>query len=160
MVMVEIILKCEAWKCFNYFAEWDCFPDGTVAKIGMPMQRCKRPGLDSCIRKITAVMANHCNILAWQISWTEESGDLQYIGSPNCQTQLSKHTHVFIQNNKHDDLWNRDNYSGLNIFAIVLNYVQLNHFNSLLCINGYTVTSFFPEVPLFTFANIRPEDGR
>ena len=48
----------------------------------------------------------------------------------------------------------------LNIFAIVLNYVQLNHFNTLLCINGYTVTSFFPEVPLFTFANIRPEDGR
>ena len=26
-------------------------------------------------------MATHCNILAWRISWTEESGGLQSMGS-------------------------------------------------------------------------------
>ena len=25
-------------------------------------------------------MATHCSILAWEIPWTEEPGDLQYMG--------------------------------------------------------------------------------
>ena len=25
-------------------------------------------------------MVTHCSILAWEIPWTEESGDLQYMG--------------------------------------------------------------------------------
>ena len=27
-------------------------------------------------------MATHCSILAWRISWTEETGGLQFMGSP------------------------------------------------------------------------------
>ena len=26
-------------------------------------------------------MATHCSILAWRISWTEETGELQFMGS-------------------------------------------------------------------------------
>ena len=33
-------------------------------------------------------MATHCNILAWEIPWTEEPGRLQSMGSQS-QTQLS-----------------------------------------------------------------------
>ena len=34
-------------------------------------------------------MAIHSNILAWIIPWTEEPAELQSIGSPKNQTELS-----------------------------------------------------------------------
>ena len=33
-------------------------------------------------------MATHSSILAWEISWTEEPGGLQSMGSPKSQTGL------------------------------------------------------------------------
>ena len=35
-------------------------------------------------------MATHWNILAWEIPWTEEPGDLQYMGTQKSQTWLNK----------------------------------------------------------------------
>lgn len=114
MVMVEIILKMWSMrKCFNYFAEWDCFPDGTVAKELACQCRDARD-----LDLIPASGKSHCsngkplqysclaNIMDRGVWWPTVHR------VSNCQTQLSKHTHVFIHNNKHDDLWNRDNYSG------------------------------------------------
>ena len=34
-------------------------------------------------------MTTHSSILAWEISWTEEPGGLQSVGSQMSQTQLS-----------------------------------------------------------------------
>ena len=34
-------------------------------------------------------MATHSSILAWEISWTEDPGGLQSMGSQKSQTQLS-----------------------------------------------------------------------
>ena len=34
-------------------------------------------------------MATHSNVLAWEISWTEESGGLQSMGSQKSWTQFS-----------------------------------------------------------------------
>ena len=34
-------------------------------------------------------MATHSSILAWEISWTEKSGGLQFMGSQKSQTKLS-----------------------------------------------------------------------
>ena len=34
-------------------------------------------------------MATHCNILAWEISWTEEPGVLQSMGSQRVRHQLA-----------------------------------------------------------------------
>ena len=34
-------------------------------------------------------MATHSSILAWEISWTEEPGGLQSMGSYKSQTKLS-----------------------------------------------------------------------
>jgi len=34
-------------------------------------------------------MATHSSILAWEISWTEESGRLKSMGLPRSRTQLS-----------------------------------------------------------------------
>ena len=34
-------------------------------------------------------MAAHFGILAWKVTWTEELGGLQFMGSQNSQTQLS-----------------------------------------------------------------------
>ena len=33
-------------------------------------------------------METHSNILAWEISWTEEPGGLQSMGLQKCQTRL------------------------------------------------------------------------
>ena len=37
---------------------------------------------------------NPLSILAWEISWTEEPGWLQSMGSQKSQTKLSMHTHT------------------------------------------------------------------
>ena len=34
-------------------------------------------------------MATHSSVLAWEIPWTEEPGELQSTGSQKSQTQLS-----------------------------------------------------------------------
>ena len=39
--------------------------------------------------------ATHCNILAWEIPWTEEPGGLQSMGLQKSQTQLSSHAPIF-----------------------------------------------------------------
>ena len=38
--------------------------------------------------------ATHCSILPWKISWTEEPGGLQSMGSQKSWTHLSTHTHL------------------------------------------------------------------
>ena len=40
-------------------------------------------------------MAPHSSTLAWKISWTEETGELQSMGSLKSQTQLSDFTFTF-----------------------------------------------------------------
>ena len=40
-------------------------------------------------------MAPHSSTLAWKISWTEETGELQSMGSLKSQTQLSDFTFSF-----------------------------------------------------------------
>ena len=40
-------------------------------------------------------MATHSSILAWEISWTEEPGKLQVIGSQMTQTRLSTHAQAY-----------------------------------------------------------------
>ena len=35
-------------------------------------------------------MATHCSVLAWEISWTEEPGRLQSMGS---QSEMTEHAH-------------------------------------------------------------------
>ena len=37
-------------------------------------------------------MATHSSILAWRISWTEEPGGLQSVGSQKTQTQLREYS--------------------------------------------------------------------
>ena len=39
--------------------------------------------------------ATHCSILAWEISWTEEPGGLQIMGSQS-QTGLSTYTQSYL----------------------------------------------------------------
>ena len=46
-------------------------------------------------------MATHCNILAWGIPWTEDSGWLQFIGSQKIQTWLSDSTTKYRLNTWH-----------------------------------------------------------
>jgi len=41
-------------------------------------------------------MATRLSILAWEIPWTEEPGELQSIGSQS-QTQLSTHTRTLLR---------------------------------------------------------------
>ena len=44
-------------------------------------------------------MANHCGILAWRISWTEETGRLQSMGSQRVRDDLvtKQHYHLFTE---------------------------------------------------------------
>ena len=43
-------------------------------------------------------MANHSNILAWRIPWTEKPGGLQSMALQS-QTQLNKHTRTHTHSN-------------------------------------------------------------
>ena len=45
-------------------------------------------------------MANHSNILAWRIPWTEDPGGLQSMALQS-QTQLNKHTHTHTHTHTH-----------------------------------------------------------
>ena len=40
-------------------------------------------------------MATHSRILAWKISWTEESGGLWFMGSQESDTTVHTDTHSF-----------------------------------------------------------------
>ena len=42
-------------------------------------------------------MATHFNILAWEITWTEETGELQFIGSQKSLMQLNNKTILIPQ---------------------------------------------------------------
>ena len=57
-------------------------------RIGLPMKetRVQSLGWEDPLEK---EMATRSSILAWEISWTEESGGLQSMGLQNSWTQLS-----------------------------------------------------------------------
>ena len=64
------------------------FPDGTSGKEPhLPMQETQ----ETCIQSLGLedCMANHCNIFAWKIPWTEEPGRLQFIGSKRVEHNWS-----------------------------------------------------------------------
>ena len=59
------------------------------AGIGVSQMQHKRvqsPGLEDLLEK---EMATHSSNLAWEISWTEDPGRLEFIESERNQTQLS-----------------------------------------------------------------------
>ena len=41
-------------------------------------------------------MATHSSIVAWEIPWTEEPGELQSIGSQRDMTEVTEHAHTSI----------------------------------------------------------------
>ena len=49
--------------------------------------------LPYCDLLLKKVMATHSSILAWRISWTEEPGRLQSMGS---QSQMQMNTHTWF----------------------------------------------------------------
>ena len=64
------------------------FPGGSVVKnlhANAEIQVWSLSWEDSLEKK----MATHSGILAWEIPWTEDPGEVQYIGLQKSQTQLS-----------------------------------------------------------------------
>ena len=68
-----------------------CFSGGSEAK-NLPAKQ--EMGVQSLAQEdpLEEEMATHSNILAWEISWTEEPGKLQSMGSQKGQAQLSDST--------------------------------------------------------------------
>ena len=56
------------------------FPGGSDGEESASMQKTQIPSLDQ-EDPLEKGMATHSSILAWRISWTEESGELQSMGS-------------------------------------------------------------------------------
>ena len=52
----------------------------------MQEMRVRSPGWEDPLKE---EMATHSSILAWEISWTEEPGELQSMGSKKSWTQYS-----------------------------------------------------------------------
>ena len=51
-------------------------------------------------------MATHPSTLAWEISWTEEPGRLQFMGSQRAgHDGVTKHTHLEMEEGLKDFLW-------------------------------------------------------
>ena len=65
-----------------------CFPSGSVVKNPPARQEMEIQSLGQ-EDPLEKEMATHSSMLAWKISWTEEPGKLQSIGSQKSQTQLS-----------------------------------------------------------------------
>ena len=64
------------------------FPGGSAVKNLHAMQETQVQSL-SREDPLEQEMAAHFGILAWKVTWTEELGGLQFMGSQNSQTQLS-----------------------------------------------------------------------
>ena len=64
------------------------FQGGSVVIIRLPMQETQVQSL-SWEDSLEKGMVTLSSILAWKISWTEESGELRSMGSQNSWTQLS-----------------------------------------------------------------------
>ena len=65
------------------------FPGGASGKeSSCQCRRCKKFRFESWVRKIPLEeeMATHSSILTWKISWTEEPGQLQSMGSQRQDT--------------------------------------------------------------------------
>ena len=60
-------------------------PGGTEVKNPLPMQETWVPSL-GLEDPLAEKMATHSRILAWNISWVEESGELQSMGLQKSQT--------------------------------------------------------------------------
>ena len=58
-------------------------PGGSLVRTHLPMQEMQEPWVRSLHQEdpLEEKMATHSSILAWKISWTEESGKLQFVGS-------------------------------------------------------------------------------
>ena len=51
-------------------------------------------------------MATHPSTLAWEISWTEEPGRLQFMGSQRAgHDGVTKHTHLEMEEGLKDFFW-------------------------------------------------------
>ena len=79
-----------------------CFPGGSVVKSLPAMQetRVQSPGGEDPLEEGTAT---HSSILAWRISWTEEPGRLQSIGSQGVKHDSSDWAYT------HQERWNFGN---------------------------------------------------
>ena len=64
------------------------FPGGSVVKNPSSMQVTRVQSLDR-EDPLEKAMATHSSILAWKISWTQESCRLQPAGAQKSQTRLS-----------------------------------------------------------------------
>ena len=64
------------------------FPGGSVVRIHLPMQerRVQTLGQEDLLEE---GMATHSSVLAWGIPWTEEPGEIQFMGSQKSRTRLS-----------------------------------------------------------------------
>ena len=67
------------------------FPGGSVIKNPLPMQKMQVRSL-GCEDPLKKEMTMYSRILAWEIPWTEEPGELQSMGSQKSWTQLSHST--------------------------------------------------------------------
>ena len=81
------------------------FPDGSEVKNLPAMQETQETRVQSLGQEkpLEEEIATHSSILAWRISWTEEAGGLQSIGSQS-QTWLSIHVD-FKQWNENENRW-------------------------------------------------------
>ena len=79
-----------------------CFPGGSVVKSLPAMQetRVQSPGGEDPLEESTTT---HSSILAWRISWTEEPGRLQSIGSQRVKHDSSDWAYT------HQERWNFGN---------------------------------------------------
>ena len=75
------------------------FPGGSVVKNLPTMQEMwvRYLGREDPLEK---EMATHCRILAWEITWTEEPGELQSMGSQKSWTQLRNSTTTTLMTEK------------------------------------------------------------
>ena len=66
----------------EYLSGFPCTPPGDIPNPGIKLASLKSPALPGRFFSfLEKEMATHSSILAWRIPWTEEPGQLQFMGS-------------------------------------------------------------------------------
>ena len=86
---------CVAWTLQLLNSQIHCFysclqsfPDDSVVK-NLPAKQDTQVRSLGCKDPLEKEMATHSSILAWKIPWTEETGELQSVGSQRVRRDLA-----------------------------------------------------------------------
>ena len=92
-MLLDMFYVAWTWQLLNsqnhcFYSCLQSFPDDSVVK-NLPAKQETQVGSLGWKDPLEKEMATHSSILAWKIPWTEETGELQSVGSQRVRRDLA-----------------------------------------------------------------------